>query len=106
MHCLHSVQDAQVLSTAPCRRRLTLSFRPAFFPSIQIQKQILLGDAACGKSSLLVRLTDDRFLQHSEPSAFAVLFVSASPVRVDTRCPCQGSMYPLRARELFGDDER
>ncbi|GAA5856470.1 hypothetical protein JCM8547_008758 [Rhodosporidiobolus lusitaniae] len=33
-----------------------------------IQKQILLGDAACGKSSLLVRLTDDRFLQHSEPT--------------------------------------
>ncbi|GAA5850805.1 hypothetical protein JCM9279_003930 [Rhodotorula babjevae] len=33
-----------------------------------IQKQILLGDAACGKSSLLVRLTDNRFLQHSEPT--------------------------------------
>ncbi|GAA6005443.1 hypothetical protein JCM10207_002983 [Rhodosporidiobolus poonsookiae] len=33
-----------------------------------IQKQILLGDAACGKSSLLVRLTDDRFLQNSEPT--------------------------------------
>ncbi|BGP37048.1 hypothetical protein JCM10449v2_000952 [Rhodotorula kratochvilovae] len=33
-----------------------------------IQKQILLGDAATGKSSLLVRLTDDRFLQHSEPT--------------------------------------
>ncbi|SCV67366.1 BQ2448_6012 [Microbotryum intermedium] len=34
----------------------------------QIQKQILLGDAATGKSSLLVRLTDDRFLNHSEPT--------------------------------------
>ncbi|GAA6041227.1 hypothetical protein JCM8097_008353 [Rhodosporidiobolus ruineniae] len=33
-----------------------------------IQKQILLGDAATGKSSLLVRLTDDRFLTHSEPT--------------------------------------
>ncbi|SDA02092.1 BZ3501_MvSof-1269-A2-R1_Chr8-2g10032 [Microbotryum saponariae] len=33
-----------------------------------IQKQILLGDAATGKSSLLVRLTDDRFLNHSEPT--------------------------------------
>ncbi|GAA5823712.1 hypothetical protein JCM3770_006687 [Rhodotorula araucariae] len=33
-----------------------------------IQKQILIGDAATGKSSLLVRLTDDRFLQHSEPT--------------------------------------
>lgn len=33
-----------------------------------MQKQILLGDAATGKSSLLVRLTDDRFLQHSEPT--------------------------------------
>ncbi|GAA5901795.1 Rab family GTPase [Sporobolomyces salmoneus] len=33
-----------------------------------IQKQILLGDAATGKSSLLVRLTDKRFLEHSEPT--------------------------------------
>ncbi|GAA6064159.1 hypothetical protein JCM10212_004740 [Sporobolomyces blumeae] len=33
-----------------------------------IQKQILLGDAATGKSSLLVRLTDNRFLQNSEPT--------------------------------------
>ncbi|GAA5949253.1 hypothetical protein JCM21900_000876 [Sporobolomyces salmonicolor] len=33
-----------------------------------IQKQILLGDAATGKSSLLVRLTDGRFLLHSEPT--------------------------------------
>lgn len=33
-----------------------------------IQKQILLGDPATGKSSLLVRLTDKRFLEHSEPT--------------------------------------
>ncbi|GAA5847512.1 hypothetical protein JCM5353_007565, partial [Sporobolomyces roseus] len=33
-----------------------------------IQKQILLGDAATGKSSLLVRLTDQRFLENSEPT--------------------------------------
>lgn len=32
----------------------------------QIQKQILLGDASTGKSSLLVRLTDSRFLQYPE----------------------------------------
>lgn len=34
----------------------------------KIQKQILLGEASTGKSSLLVRLTDDRFLTNSEPS--------------------------------------
>ncbi|TNY24266.1 ras family-domain-containing protein [Rhodotorula diobovata] len=34
----------------------------------QIQKQVLIGDAACGKSSLLVRLTDNRFLTNSEPT--------------------------------------
>ncbi|KAM0750176.1 hypothetical protein T439DRAFT_326131 [Meredithblackwellia eburnea MCA 4105] len=33
-----------------------------------IQKFIMTGDASTGKSSLLVRLTDDRFLQHSEPT--------------------------------------
>ncbi|ORY88649.1 small GTPase superfamily [Leucosporidium creatinivorum] len=33
-----------------------------------IQKQILLGEASTGKSSLLVRLTDDRFLTNSEPT--------------------------------------
>ncbi|KAK4049718.1 hypothetical protein OIV83_003993 [Microbotryomycetes sp. JL201] len=40
-----------------------------------IQKQILLGDAGTGKSSLLVRLTDDRFLQHSEPSKLLLLYI-------------------------------
>ena len=62
--------------------RAAFSHRPNYQSSLppscphcshpQIQKQILLGDAACGKSSLLVRLTDNRFLQHSEPSASLV----------------------------------
>lgn len=33
-----------------------------------IQKQIILGSSSSGKSSLLVRLTDDRFLGASEPT--------------------------------------
>ena len=33
-----------------------------------IQKQIILGSSSSGKSSLLGRLTDDRFLTASEPT--------------------------------------
>lgn len=33
-----------------------------------IQKQVIIGSSSCGKSSLLVRLTDDRFLAASEPT--------------------------------------
>ena len=31
-------------------------------------QQILIGSSASGKSSLLIRLTDDRFLNDSEPT--------------------------------------
>ncbi|KAK4056094.1 hypothetical protein OIO90_002825 [Microbotryomycetes sp. JL221] len=66
-----------------------------------IQKQILLGDAGTGKSSLLVRLTDDRFLNHSEPTV-GVEFGSRVVQLVDG--PDQGKKVKLQIWDTAGQE--
>ncbi|KAM0787083.1 hypothetical protein ACM66B_006341 [Microbotryomycetes sp. NB124-2] len=66
-----------------------------------IQKQILLGDAGTGKSSLLVRLTDDRFLQHSEPTV-GVEFGSRVVELVDG--PDRGKKVKLQIWDTAGQE--
>ncbi|GAA6009858.1 hypothetical protein JCM11491_000842 [Sporobolomyces phaffii] len=67
-----------------------------------IQKQILLGDAATGKSSLLVRLTDQRFLEHSEPT-IGVEFGSRL-ITLEPPSPDAGKVTKLQIWDTAGQE--
>ncbi|GAA5879282.1 hypothetical protein JCM16303_003148 [Sporobolomyces ruberrimus] len=69
-----------------------------------IQKQILLGDAATGKSSLLVRLTDQRFLEHSEPTIgveFGSRLITLEPPSPDAGKTIKLQIWDTAGQESF-----
>lgn len=49
---------------------------PSLTPTRSILKYVLLGDSGTGKSSLLIRLTDDRFVQSGQEPTLGVEFGS------------------------------
>jgi GTPase SAR1 family protein len=59
-----------------------------------VLKFIICGDAAVGKSSLLVRLTDQRFLANPDPtvSAFTRLLSRSTNSVIDLAIPLENSL--------------